>query len=483
MLLPLILLSMITVFLLGLCVYFQRQLSKRTVLLKYSHEAEKLLREDLKQLELQCRSALEDHVTGLPSWPVFEAHLTRVIKECERSHLIAGLLLIDINDFELLVDGLGTEGGHALLKEAADRVRQVLRNVDAASRYKNATFGVMMTQLAKPETAAIVAQRLLQVFAEPFYVDNRELNINASVGIAIYPMDGVDLEGLFQAAESAIKMANENGDHVYRFYQEKNQLVSQRELLIHMNVKGDSIFKELALYFQPVMQVETHSILCMDASLHWQHPELGLVDSQELYYHVEKQRKQNLFTEWLFKEACQQFVQWREFGFCPALLGIPISIKQLESTPFIYHLSQIMQACAFKPEWLLLELKDTSMASSFDILEKAFNMLNYLGVQLAVAHAGVTSFSFSCLRQVNVQYLILEQGFVDDIEHNMRTQAMVRGMKALTDNIGCQLIVRGVENENQAVILGELGCSYLQGRLMGESVLDSDVRMKMVPQV
>lgn len=441
------------------------------------------LRRDIEQLEENYRPTREDQITGLPSWPVFEDRFTLIIAESERSQMMVGMLLIDIGDFVMLSDALDNQGGISLLREAAVRIRQVLRKVDTVSRFQNATFAVMVTQLAKPETAAIVAQRILHELAQPFYINNREIYVNASIGISVYPTDGSDIVTLTHAAQSAVKTASENGNHVYHFYQEKNQADSQREMLIHVNVKRESIFQELVLFYQPIVDKRSNTILCMDTRLCWQHPALGLIDSQELNGHIEKQRKQNVFTEWLLKAACRQFVQWRDFGFCPALLGVSVSIRQLESTPFIYHLSQIMQSCGFKPEWLLLELRDTNVDLSFDVLEKAFNMLSYLGVKLAVSHVGTTSFSFSYLRQINVQYLILEQGFIDDVETNPRTLAVIDGMHALVGTLSCDLVASGVETEAQAALLREAGCQLLQGRLIGEPVQDRDVRVKMAPQV
>jgi diguanylate cyclase (GGDEF)-like protein len=463
--------------------YLLYQTKRRDQALLQAGAVEAQLRRDLVQLEEKYRPSREDQITGLPSWPVFEDRFTLVIAESERTQLMVGMLLVDIGDFVMLSEALSNQGGAVLLREVAGRIRQVLRKVDTVSRFQNATFAVMVTQLAKPETAAIVAQRMLSELAQPFYVSNREIYINASIGISIYPTDGNAMVNLMHAAQSAVKTASEGGNHIYYFYEKKNQADSQRDMLLHVDLKRETIFQELVIFYQPMIDKRTNVTMCMDTRLCWQHPALGLIDAQELNDHVEKQRKQNMFTEWLLKAACRQFVQWRDFGFCPALLGVPVSIRQLESTPFIYHLAQIMQSCEFKPEWLLLELRDTDLGLSFDVLEKAFNMLNYLGVKLAVSHVGTTSFSFSYLRQIHVQYLILEQGFIDDVETNPRTLAVIEGMQAMADTLGCDLIASGVETEAQAALLREAGCQLLQGRLVGEPVQDRDVRVKMAPQV
>lgn len=463
--------------------HFVYQTKRRDQQLLQAKAVEAQLRNDLVQIEENYRPVREDKTTGLPSWFVFEDRFTQVIAESERTQMMVGMLLVDIGDFAMLSDVLDSQGNSALLREAATRIRYVLRKVDTVSRLQNACFAVMVTQLAKAETAAIVAQRILNELSRPFYVNNSEIYINASVGISIYPTDGNAIVSLTHAAQLAMKAASENGNYGYQFYKEKNQTDSQRDMLLYVNLKRESVFQELVLFYQPVIDMRTNTIICMDTRLCWQHPALGLIDSQELSDQVDKQRKQNVFTEWLLKAACRQFVQWRDFGFSPALLGVPVSIRQLESTPFIYHLSQIMHSCNFKPECLLLELCDTDLGLSFDVLEKAFNMLNYLGVKLAVSRVGTASFSFSYLRQINVQYLLLEQGFIDDVETNPRTLAVIKGIHELTSTLGCELVASGVETETQATLLRDAGCQLLQGRLIGEPVQDRDVRVKMAPQV
>lgn len=437
----------------------------------------------LKQLQQQCQSALEDSVTGLTGWTLFEDRFQHVIVESERSKMIVGLLLIEVSDFAMVDNVVGDKGSQILLKEVATRIKQALRKVDTVSRYKNATFCVMATQLAKPETAAIVAQRILQTLAQPFYIQNQILYINVCVGISTFPEDGSDFTTLVQMAQSAAKTAGENGNHVYHFYREKSQSSSQRELTIHVNIKRDEMLQELKVYYQPILNTQVRSVCCMDVLLHWFHPQLGNVGPEELYHHIEKQRAANRFTEWLLKTACRQFVKWHQFGFKPAHLAVPISIRQLENKPFIYHMQQIMSEAGFKPEWLLLILKDTGIEIPFIELESSFNMLDYMGVRLAMSGVGSMAFSFAYLRQIKADYLILEQSFIADIQDNEQTQLVVKGLSEFALSINSQLVARGVETATQAALLRDAGCYFMQGPYAGEALEEGDVKVKMSPQV
>lgn len=459
-------------------IFFLRQ---RQQALAHQQHIEVRLQDEIEQLKKQCQSALEDEITGLPSWTLFEDRLRHALGECERFQMTAAVLLIEFNDFDMISEMLGGAVSHVFLKEAGMRMRQILRKVDTISRYKNASFAVIATQLTKPEAAAIVAQRILQVLASPFYINNHELYVNASVGIAIYPTDGTEATSLLYAAQSAAITASQNGNHIYYFYKAETQQDSQREVMIHMNIMREKIYHELVIYYQPIVNFKNQSVSCMEAMLNWEHADIGRVLADELTHHIEKQRKANTFTEWLLKAACRQFVHWREFGFSPALLGLQISIRQLESTPFVYHLSQIMQETGFKPEWLLLELKDTHIDLSFDVLEKAFNMLDYMGVKLAMTRMGSSAFSFHYLRRLNITYIMLDAHLIEDIETNPKTTALVRGMSEFTERQACELVACGVETEKQATILNESGCYLMQGLFVGEAVQDSEVKEKMAP--
>ena len=202
-----------------------------------------------------------------------------------------------------------------------------------------------------------------------------------------------------------------------------------RELSLSSGLKRDSIFSEFEVYYQPILNTQTQSILCMQALIQWRHPEWGLINQDELHIYAEKNGKANDIFEWLLKQACQQFSQWDAAGFRPELIGVSLSIKQLNNIHFIYRVSQILQECNFNPERLLIEVKENVSLTSFDAIEKIFNILKYLKIQTGIDHFGSGMFSVQDLKKISVNYLKIDQSLVSDIHQNQQTKELMKAMR------------------------------------------------------
>lgn len=447
--------------------------------LKQAQQIEQDLFSKLTSLESKLHSAIEDPVTNLPGWQLFEDRLNQSIKESIRYQLTMGVIFVDINNFKVINEALNYQTGNLVLKEIAKRIESCVRQVDSLTRHSKDIFVVLLGQLNKPEAAAMIAQRILKAIAQPLYIEQQELYLTASIGIAIYPADGASLEELLHAGDEALRIAKNKGKQNYHFYQEHAHENSQRQLSLVTALRRDSIIEEFSLRFQPIFNIETKTIFAMDASVLWQHSQLGLIRSKELFDLADKQNKTNLISEWMIKEACQQFLHWHSLGFHPDFLTIPIGIKQLENSQFIYRVSQILQELNFHPEKLVLEIKENTQQISLDILEKSFNMLQYLNIKLAIDQFGSSAFNLRHLKNFKVDYLKLESSFIGDIEQNVRTQALIKSVVILADHLACQLIVEGVENNKQMNLVKAAGCVLQQGAWLGSALVEPEIIKKM----
>lgn len=466
----------IVLLVMGLCVFIYFKNNKQLIQLKNTiasknaelnqlQKKEEKLLEEHNALQSKLRHSIEDPVTHLQGWGLFTDRVMYSIHESSRYQFTLAVLYVDINDFKVINEALGYEVGDAVLNVVSQRIEAAIRRVDSMSRFSKDTFVVLLNQLGKPETAAIVAQRILESIAEPVLVNEHEFYITASIGISIYPVDGADASTLFRNADQALVLAKGKDRQNYQFYQETIHTNSLRELALSTGLKRDTFIKELEISYQPIMRAKTKTVFCMQALLHWRHPELGLIEPEELLNFAEKHGKSNTLFEWLLKQTCEQFVKWRSIGFKPELLGLSLSIKQLKNSQFIYQISQILQGCDFKPEWLLLEIKE-NITDSFENVEKAFNMLKYLNIKLAIDHFGVGQCSIRDLQNVAVHYLKLDQSLTSDIEHNEQTRALLHAILVLAKSLAMQLIVQGVDSEAQMRVLRDNGCELLQGRFM-----------------
>lgn len=438
------------------------------------------LQAQIKTLQEKLAINAQDPVTQLLGWQLFEDRVNQAIKESARYQFIMGVLYIDIDDFKLINSALGFEAANGLLLETAERLQTCIRQVDSISRAGKDTFVILLAQLAKQETAAIIIQRILQVLSQPYQINGQTLTITVCIGAAFYPNDGVTVGEITHHAEYAMLQAKTRGKHTYQFHQEQLQSNSQRELLLYNSISSEMFLDELHLVYQPIVHKENQKLCVAEAQVIWKHPVLGDISCEELMQLADKHRKLNKLTEAILTKACRQFQEWRAMGLKPELLGVPIWLKQLENTQFIYRLSQIIQDLKMQPAWLLLAIKESQSSISLDILEKSFNMLQYLGIRIAIDHFGSGAFSLRCLKVFSVQYLKLDPAMVMDVVENERARALVKAVIAFANTLNLSVIASGVEEKGQANVLSELGIDLMQGRLLGQPLSESEMTGRML---
>lgn len=441
--------------------------------------AEQQLKKTVTSLQQQLEEAMLDPVTHLLSPAIFKEKLQLCIKESARFDLTMAVLLIDIDNFSMINAGMGYEVGNNVLQSVAERLKTCVRQVDHLCRLNNDTFAILVTQLAKPETAAVVAQRILQTLASPLSIGAAELNISVCIGITIFPADGQDAHTLLQNAEQALKLAQQRMTHSYQFYAEELHAKSHRELLLYNKFNRDTIFNEFVLYFQPIVNVSIQKIFCMHALIHWALPDVDLIKPEELLHLAEKQHKLNAISEWLIQNACMQFMQWQRLDFHAEFLSVPLSVHQLENSRLVYRLSLILQKLNFNPKLLLIEVKADAEIKSFLALEKSFNMLKYLGVKIALDCFGGQYASLAYLKYLQPDYLKLDAMLVNDLSENKRAILIIENILLLAQRLQIELMVPAVNDEATFHLLKQLGINYMQGAHLGLPVLSEQVGAKI----
>lgn len=424
-------------------------------------------------------NTLQDPITKLPGWKIIEDRLNQNINESKRYQFTLALMFIDLDNFKVINNALGFEIGNDVLHEAAKRLQTCVRTVDSIGRYDKDIFVAVLTQLSKPETAAIVAQRILQALEEPFHINHHELFLTASIGVALYPADGEAVSELLQSADEALHLAKEKDGHSYQFFQAGMHAQSHRTLALYTSLSRESIFKEFVPCYQPVMDVRTESVLAMDVSFNWLHETLGQIQASEIISVAEKQSKLNVITDWQLKRACQQFLNWQQLGFNPPFIGLTVMIEQLNHPHFIYQLSKIMQQAPFNPANLMVNITGSVTRLSPEAIDKAFNMLRYLGVKISVHDFGSGAFPLKCLNRLPVDYLKLDRAFTDDIVDNQHAQILLKSILAMAENMGMTSIAQSVESEQQLSTLKMLGCHVMQGYFLSAPLLENEIQEKM----
>lgn len=438
------------------------------------------LKEEIEILQQKTQQESRDPLTNLIGWKIFEDRVAQSIKECDRYKFILGMLYVDIDEFNLINHALGNATGNDLLNAVGERLQSCLRQVDSLSRQSKDTFVVLLGQLAKQETAVIIIQRIMQAMSMPFAIGQHELTITVCIGAAFYPHDGANALGLMQNAEYTMLQAKSLGKNNYQFYQQKLYTDSQRELTLYNSISSDLFLDDLELLYQPVMDMQNKTMLCAETQVVWKHKMLGSISENELYVYADKHHKLNKITERVLRESCRKFINWRTLGLKPQMLSLAISLKQLENAQFVYNISQILLEMKMQPEWLMLEIHESAEQLSLDILEKSFNMLQYMGVRIALDNFGSTSFPLRYLKAFTVGYLKLDAALVADVVLNEKSRAVIKGVAAFARELSLQVIATGVESDSQAAVLRELGVNLMQGQLMSRPLSEAEMTDKMI---
>lgn len=406
---------------------------------------------------------LYDKLTGLPNRCALEDRLSEMIKQSRRHGLLFGVLFLDIDGFSVINDALGHTLGDELLKKIAVRLQGTLRQIDTVCRFEGDQFVLLLPQIAKAESCAYIAQRLVDEIAQPFEITDHPLFITASIGIAIFPLDSDERKTLLTLADNAMHHAKMRGINNYQFYQQGMQLLSQREIILNSSLRTASVYHDFSIIYQPQVNIKTKQIDCMEAFLRWQHPTLGLVAAHEFLHLAENSKKIIPIGEWVLQQACQQFKVWKTAHFHLKKIAINISLKQLEDPHFTYKLTHILQATGVKAEELILEISESTFHKA-NLLDKCLHMLKQMGVNIAIDDFGTGSLSLQQFKYLSVDYLKIGSHFIQEITKT-ETKAIIRAIVTLANTLHQIIIVKEVETLQQKKILEQLGCYIMQGHL------------------
>lgn len=435
------------------------------------------VQQELKNLREQfANNTLTDSLTGLVSRKIFEDHLTLVVNQSVRHQLTFSVMFLDLDGFKMINDALGYDVGDALLKEVAERLKICIRQVDTLSRLAGDEFVFIFSQIAKAETAAFIAKRLLEAIAEPFVIRGQELYLTASIGIAIYPTDGHEGKTLLKNADLALSQAKLHGRNTYQFFQEEMHSVSHRELMLSSSLHNETHYQNFNIYYQPRISLSTQKIVCMETILQWEHPDFGLVTFEELSRLTEKNNIMGVY-EWLMRKACQDLMKWHEHHFYPEAISMQVSLKQLENSHFIQKISSILRETKLDPASLIFELTESSLLIQIELVEKMLHILKRLGVRIAINHFGASHLSLQHLRRLPIDIFKIDRSLIYDVDTNPESEAIVKMIMALASSLQSEVVADGVTNVKQKNLLLSLGCVTMQGGLFSLPVLANDFRV------
>jgi diguanylate cyclase (GGDEF)-like protein/PAS domain S-box-containing protein len=426
-----------------------------------------------KQIESRIRAlAYFDSLTGLPNRLQFKEQVVRALRQAQREQGHVAVMFLDLDRFKQINDSLGHQVGDELLKAVAGRLAKCVRGGDevgrgtseghAMARLGGDEFTVMLTGLAHAENAAKVAQRIVAEMARPFSIDGHELFVTASLGIAVHPQDGGDVDTLLKNADVAMYCAKDLGRNTYKFYSSELNARALERLGLERDLHRALERGEFHLQYQPVVDAPSGTVTGVEALLRWQHPERGLVSPATFIPIAEQSGLIVPIGAWVLEEACRQGREWSERGL-RLEVAVNVSGVQFRDGGVTSAVSLALQRSGFDPKLLVVEATETIMMKDHQATAAVLQQLRRLGVSVAIDDFGTGYSSLAYLKRLPLDTLKIDASFVRDLDAGNGDHAIVSAIIAMARNLGLRTLAEGVETERQAELLVALGCARMQG--------------------
>jgi len=429
------------------------------------------IKESQAQLE---RLAHHDALTGLPNRLLFHARLEHALERARREGGLVAILCFDLDHFKNINDSLGHPAGDRLLQVVTKRLLDTVRKEDTVARFGGDEFTVLLEELQESKGAGIVAEKALNVLADPFDLDGHEAYVSGSVGISLFPDDGQDVTTLLKNADSALYRAKEHGGNSYHFYTKDLTTAAFKRLALESSLRRAVERGEFTLYYQPQLALNDGHIVGAEALVRWQHPELGLVLPAEFIPMAESTGLIVKLGEWVMNTACAQAKAWQKEGLPPMRIAVNISSVQVNRGEIITTVERVLHETGLDPQYLELEITEGLIMQQTHQTIAILDDLKAMGVMLAIDDFGTGYSSLSYLKRLPLHCLKIDRSFVCEIPGDSEDMAITRAVIALGNSLQLVVIAEGVENETQLEFLRSNGCDEAQGYLYSAPVPAAD---------
>lgn len=404
-----------------------------------------------------------DGLTELPNRVLFFDRLKQTLAQATRHATLTAVMFLDLDRFKVVNDTLGHAVGDGLLKQVAERLRKCMRQGDTVARFSGDEFVLIVNDLHDVENARMIAQKVLQAFAEPFQVMGYEMFVSTSIGISMYPSDNDDEHALLKNADTAMYRAKESGRNNFQFYTREMNARALYRLNLENDLRHALERREFRLHYQPKACLRTGRITGVEALLRWQRPDFGLVPPADFVPLLEDTGLIVPVGEWVLAEACRQLAAWREAGTDPVSIAINISARQFASRTLGETLERVLREQRADPRCIELELTESLLMGNTEQAVRTLEHLKALGLRLSIDDFGTGYSSLSYLRRFPIDALKIDRSFIAEIITDSGNATITRAVIGMAHNLGLKVVAEGVETAEQMTFLAENGCDEVQG--------------------
>lgn len=422
-----------------------------------------------------AHQAHHDALTGLPNRLLLHDRLGQALARAGREGKQVAVMFLDLDRFKNINDTLGHEVGDALLEGVAQRLTTCLRDGDTIARWGGDEFTLVLPDLKWGQDAVPAAEKVIEAISRPFVIGERELFVNVSIGITLYPSDEKSVEGLIKNADIAMYRAKEQGGNNYQFYRADMNARALERLALENSLRKALERQELLLYFQPQVDIVSGRVVGMEALVRWRHPDLGLVSPAQFIPLAEETGLIVPIGEWVLREACRQNKAWRDAGYAPLRMAVNLSARQFRQQNLVEITAAVLNESGLHPDGLELELTESYIMQNPETAITVLRDLKAMGVHLSIDDFGTGYSSLSYLKRFPIDTLKIDQSFVRDITTDPDDAAITSAIIAMAHTLKLEVVGEGVEAPEQLAFLKELGCDRMQGYFFSRPIPAEDI--------
>ncbi len=407
--------------------------------------------------------AYHDALTGLPNRPLFVDRLIVALAQASRADQKLAVFFLDLDRFKDINDSLGHSIGDSLLKVVAERIRRCVRDGDTIARFGGDEFTLLIPHVEQVEDVAKIAQKIIETLKIPFVINDQELFVTTSVGISLFPIDGVDPETLVRNADSAMYRAKEQGRDNYQLYAPAMNARALERLSLENMLRRALKQKELVVHYQPLIDLPSGSIAGVEALVRWQHPELGLLLPAHFVSVAEVSGLIIPIGDWVLRAACRQAYVWNKRLDTALTVSVNLSARQFSQPDLVAQVRSALQETGLDPEFLELEITESNAMQNAENTIHTLRELKAAGVSISMDDFGTGYSSLNYLKRFPIDTLKLDQSFVRDIATDTSDAAIVSAVIAMAHSLKLKVVAEGVETAEQLEFLRHRRCDTIQG--------------------
>jgi diguanylate cyclase (GGDEF)-like protein len=416
------------------------------------------------------RISYYDWLTGLPNRERFKSKLNDIIEKGTVRNKQTAVLFLDLDQFKYVNDTMGHSAGDKLLQTVAQRISSIIPPSSTLSRMGGDEFALMLTDVSKTEDIEKVAQQLIEALQEPLTIEGRDIYITSSIGIALFPQDGITTDVLMKNADSALYWAKDQGRNNYQFYTAPSDGMAVERLTMESMLRKALEKEELEVYYQPRVCAKTEHVVAVEALIRWNHPEKGSITPAQFIPLAEDTGLIVPLGEYVLRTACLQMKKWHDAGLPKLRVSVNLSPRQFRQKDLALVIQQILTETRLAPEHLELEITESAAMQNTGLSVLVLRILKDLGVKVSIDDFGTGYSSLSYLKKLPIDAIKIDRSFIVKVDSDTDDAAIASAIIALSHILGLKVTAEGVETKAQLDYLQTLGCDEIQGFLYGKAM-------------